>query len=382
MNRTAWLAALALILAPGPAFAQMGGMGGGMGGMGMAGMRGAGFGSVEVRRSVQVEMEGGRRLSGQIDLGTVMVYGDVGQHMIQPEKIKMIRFLKPMNDPKPDDDGPPNPPGAGMNAQMMMMRGMVNRNNAMAAQTVRAKVILHSGEEIIGTIQNAMTFRFDVDYGSIVPDMDKLRTMTFSDVERKPGSAGHGAGEPDEGSPRSARDDQDSSSAAPLYFRHANALVVRSRGGNRIALYNMENQQSLELSGPKDAPLVVTPIQSAELMALAFKGPKITRIAVADNETGWHVQELRQPAEGHVMPTVGQGIAVYNVGRHVYAFGAEAHRWDVAELPKGLQATPTVGPNSASIEGQGHIYTFTAKTGKWEHIDVRKILETTGAQKE
>jgi hypothetical protein len=372
MNRTAWLAALALVLTPGTTFAQMGGMGG----MGMGG-----FGSVEVRHAVQVELEGGRTISGQIDLATVVVHGDLGQYMIHPEKIKMIRFLKPANEPKADDDDDAQPQARANNAQAMMMRAMANRNNAMNVQTARAKVILQSGEEIIGNIQYGMGFRLEVDYGTMLPAMDKLRTMTFSKVERKTGSAGSDAAKPDEGSPRTAGNDRDLVSPRPLYFRHGQALVVRSQAGNRIALYNMENQQSLELSGPRDAPLEVTPVYGGNLMALALRGPKITRIAVADDASGWHVQELRQPVDGRVMPIVAQGIAVYSVGRYVYAYAVEAHRWDVAELPDGLRATPTVGPNNASIEGQGHIYTFEAKTGKWEHIDVRKVLELAEAEK-
>jgi hypothetical protein len=264
---------------------------------------------------------------------------------------------------------------------MAMMMRRANQNNAMNVPTVRAKVILNSGEEIIGNLQNAMGFRLDVDYGSMIPAMDKLRTMTFGDVDRKAASAGPEADKPEESPPRAAGDVRDPSSAAPQYFRHGQALVVRSDAGDRITLYNMESKQSLELSGSKDARLQVTPIYGQDLMALGVKGPKITRIAVADNASGWHVQDLRQPVGGRVMPIVAQGVAVYSVGRNVYAYSAEAHRWDVAELPEGLQATPVVGPNTATIEGRGHIYTFAAKTGKWEHIDIRAILDVARVER-
>jgi hypothetical protein len=388
MHRTAWLAATALTLAPGVALAQYGGMGGMGGGMGGAGM-GGGFGPVESRRAVQVEMEGGRRLSGQIGLGNLWVYGELGQYQIHPDKIKMIRFLKPANEPRDEDgdDQPPvaaalvpaPPPGGGnMNAQMMMRRA--NPNNVMNGQqsTVRAKVILNSGEEIIGHIQvgNGVGFRLEVDYGTMIPATDKLRTMTFGEVEKKTGSAG-----PDAARPRAAGDDRDASAAVPQYFRHGPALVVRPHGGGRITLYNMESKQSLELSGPEDGPLEVVPIQGQDFMALGLRGPKITRIAVADNASGWHIQDLRQPAEGSVMPIVGPGVAVYRAGRYVYAYGVEAHRWDVAELPEGLRASPVVGPQGATIEGGGHIYTFAARTGKWEHINVKAILDIAGAER-
>src|SRR5262249_20739838 len=113
----------------------------------------------------------------------------------------------------------------------------------------------------------------------------------------------------------------------------------------------------------------------------SLQGPRIRRIAVADNASGWHVQDLRKPGEGQVAPIVAQGVAVYTVGRHVYAYGAGAHRWDVAELPEGLEAAPVVGRNAATSEGGGHIYTFAAGTGRWEHIDVRTVLDAAGAGK-
>ena len=93
MNRSIWLAAIVILLAPVSSLAQMGGMGGqGMGG----GMIPSG--PTEVRRTAQVEMEGEQRLSGQIDVRPLTVQGDLGQYAIRPDKIKMIRFLKPTNE--------------------------------------------------------------------------------------------------------------------------------------------------------------------------------------------------------------------------------------------------------------------------------------------
>ena len=113
-----------------------------------------------------------------------------------------------------------------------------------------------------------------------------------------------------------------------------------------------------------------------------LKGPKVTRIAVADTASGtWHSQELRKPLDGRASPIVAAGVVVYNLGRDVYAYGAEAQRWDVAELPEGVRAMPSVGPGTATIESDGHIYTFAGKTGKWDHVDVRAILDGGAAEK-
>ncbi len=74
----------------------MGGMGGGMGGMGggMGGMGGA-IGEVQgnfPRRTVQVQIQGGKKVAGKMQLGQVLVAGDCGQYMIKPEFVKIIRF--------------------------------------------------------------------------------------------------------------------------------------------------------------------------------------------------------------------------------------------------------------------------------------------------
>ncbi len=98
------------------------------------------------------------------------------------------------------------------------------------------------------------------------------------------------------------------------------------------------------MSGSKDAPLEVTPIIAENLVALRLKGSKITRIAVADTASGtWHPQELRTPIEGQAVPIVAAGVVVYNLGQDVYAYGVEAQRWDVAELPEGVRAMPFFG---------------------------------------
>ena len=75
---------------------------------------GGGFGGAAIRRTVQVEMEGGRRLTGQTDLPTLIVQSDLGQHVIVPGNIKMIRFLKPANPPTTAQDAEemPQPVGA------------------------------------------------------------------------------------------------------------------------------------------------------------------------------------------------------------------------------------------------------------------------------
>ena len=152
-----------------------------------------------------------------------------------------------------------------------------------------------------------------------------------------------------------------------------------------MSLYHFatKTSQSLALSGSRDAPVEVTPIFSGDLVALSLKGPKLTRIAVADTARGkWHSQDLPNPIDGEIVPIVAARVVVYKVGREVHAYGADAERWDRVELPEGIQAMPSVTPASVTIEGHGHIFTFTGKTGKWDHVDVRNLLDGVNNGKE
>jgi hypothetical protein len=296
------------------------------------------------------------------------VQSDLGQHVILPAKIKMIRFLKPANEPQADGGGPHgpvgggNPPGPPVPGMGPIVPRVVNPNTRFP--TARAKVILHSGEEIIGEIQG-VNFTLEVDYGTMTPAMDKLRAMTFSEPEKKADATVEARG---------------SSSAQPQYIRFGPALLIRSPSGDRVRLYTIPTRQALELSGPEGARLEVTPVYGQGIMALSLRGPRITRLALADSATGWQVQDLLQPAEGRLTPVVAQGIALYRSGRHAYAYAAEAHRWDVVELPEGLPDMPAIGPGTFTIEGRGQIFTFSAQTGQWGHIDLRAVLEVGRAE--
>jgi hypothetical protein len=408
MKRTGWLAAFALMLAPSMTFAQQqGGMmggrgGGGMGGMmqrqmggmmqgqmgvmqgGMGGMGGMMMASGnEVRRAAQVELEGGRRLSGHIEIGTVLVGGDLGQYAILPDKIKVIRFLKPANAgrgvAKEDEDNAdggaggaavPGGPGAGFG----------DANNQMGNPTTRVKVVTTS-DEITGTLENPMVFRIELGFGTLVPMTEKLRSITFTDEERKAEPA-----KPAEGAAALVPEDvaPADSSRTPRYFRQGQSIIVISPVGDQVTMYNLESRKphTLTLSGTKDAPLRVTPIIGQDIVALGLRGSKITRIAVADTDTGtWYPQDLRKPVDGRAMPIIAPGLAVYSLGREVYAYSGVAHRWDVVELPEGMPVGPVVGMNGATIESHGHIYTFVLKTGKWDHIDVRAILDVVKGEK-
>jgi hypothetical protein len=396
MNRTGLLSTIAMMLASSTSFAQFGGMGG-MGGQGPAPgtmMRGGGRlgpGFAEIRRSVQVEMEGGQRLKGHMDLRPIIVDGDLGQYSIAPDKIKMIRFLKPANDAgrigdeeAGGDDAKVVVPVRLQNrgASIRAVRGGFGGNadtDSQGAALTRGKVTTTTDQEIIGTIHVPADFRLILEFGALNLAPSKLRSITFTGPNRqeKPAQAEVSARHIPEVS-------QDEAGSPPRYFRQGRSLIVISPVGDRVTLFDIETKEarSLELSGSKDLPLEVTPIAAENIVALMLKGSKITRIAVADTANGiWHAQELRTPAEGAVVPIIAPGVVVYVQGRDVYAYGGSARRWDVTEVAEGVRAEPVVGPETATIENNGHIYTFAGKSGKWEHVNIRAILDVGGAKK-
>jgi hypothetical protein len=399
MNRTGLLSTIAMMLASSPSFAQFGGMGG-MGGQGAAPgmmMRGGGRlgpGFAEVRRSVQVEMEGGQRLKGYMDLRPIIVDCDLGQYSIAPDKIKMIRFLKPANDADGIGDGE----AGGSDATVVVPVRLQNRGASLrairevrggfggnadtdnqGAALTRGKVTTTTDQEIIGTIHVPADFRLILEFGALNLAPSKLRLITFTAPNRQEKQA------PAEAAARPTPEvSQDVAENLPRYFRQGRSLLVISPVGDRVTLFDMETKESrsLELSGSKEVPLEIVPIAAENLVALTLKGSKIIRLAVADTATGvWHSQELRAPADGPVVPIIASGVVVYVLGQDVYAYGGLARRWDVTELAAGVRAEPIVGPETATIENNGHIYTFAGKSGKWEHVDIRAILGVGGKKK-
>ncbi len=318
MNRSLLLAVVALVLRTEPGLAQgfagqgnlanpaparnvvrqgMGMMGGGMGGMGGMG----GVQSKFPRRTVQVQIQGGKKIAGKLQLGYVAVAGDFGQYVIKPEFVKIIRFASKAKDKgKGEDEGAEDE----------------------SVQAEHEAVIMTSGEEIRGEVQRTY-WVLEIDCGTLTLNPQILQSMTF--------------------------------------------------------LPPSEPKDTLpgQPSGATPASLNVTPIEGPNAVALMVTGPKITRLAAATELAGdWIPIDLREPVEGRAVPIVAQGVVVYALGRHVYAFGSEAKRWDILDLPEGAGESATVTAGSARVEIDGVIHVFSARTGKWKHIDTRTILDT------
>jgi hypothetical protein len=83
-------------------------------------------------------------------------------------------------------------------------------------------------------------------------------------------------------------------------------------------------------------PIQVTPreLKGAWVVGLRLEGPKITRIAVLNVESGkWSPLDLDEPASGVVEPMdLGPGAAAYQVGRFVYVYRTKTSTWDRLDI--------------------------------------------------
>ena len=114
----------------------------------------------------------------------LIVESELGQYEIGPDKIKMIRFLKPAEnlDVRPAT----LPPDMRGNVRVADARG--------AAWLIHGKVTTTSDKEIVGDIHIPVNFALELEFGTLTPSPEKLRTLTL--IEEKAGDG-----------PRAAPDD-------------------------------------------------------------------------------------------------------------------------------------------------------------------------------
>jgi hypothetical protein len=165
-----------------------------------------------------------------------------------------------------------------------------------------------------------------------------------------------------------------------LHYRKLNdtTIFISSPNGERIKFYNTRTKKShsLNLLGSKEFPLTIRPVRGPDSTALAFEGPRITRIAAARFLDGpWYTQDLREPALGSINPIMGTGQVIYSVGQYLYAFSTESKRWTVLEIPKGATVQISSG-GIPTVTGSGHIYTYDGVTGNWKDTDIRAIFDS------
>jgi RNA polymerase sigma factor (sigma-70 family) len=119
------------------------------------------------------------------------------------------------------------------------------------------------------------------------------------------------------------------------------------------------------------------------LRSCSFRAPHLTQLALFDiGRFQWSVQDLVEPwEEGAVDPFVAEKVAVYVVGRFLYAYSADAGRWDVLKLEQRVQPKSgtwwqqsplTIENNIAAVSQGGHLHIFPAKTGRWQAVEPKE----------
>jgi hypothetical protein len=196
MVRTAWLAAVALTLVIGATFAQSRpkteGTTGPEAHRRTVGFRAVGaFGGMvqgETQCSVQLEMEGGQKLEGTVQLRPILVDSDLGQYSIHPEKIKAIRFLRRLSTDNDEENAVQRAVPPTVRRKMMVPQRDPQGNTLVPDQTsptgtawlTHGKVITTSGKEIVGDIHIPTDFKLELEFGTLSPAPDKLRILTIT----------------------------------------------------------------------------------------------------------------------------------------------------------------------------------------------------------
>ena len=239
------------------------------------GGRFAGAGVMEVRRSAQVEMEGGQRLSGKIDLRPVIVDGDVGQYLIAPHKIKMIRFLKPVEEVNPVNgpEGNNNVEGGG-GEEVVVVRQAPQARAAVLAQVAAAEAAGGFAAEaatrgkVITTRTRRSSGRFTFRRASGLSSTSARWPSRLTSCGRLPSPTI--VGRTNRSRPERRRPAARTTPAAPApggeasLPRYSGTAASSSSSrpwgtGLRFTTSRHEKSESLELSGSKEAPLEVVP---------------------------------------------------------------------------------------------------------------------------
>jgi RNA polymerase sigma factor (sigma-70 family) len=145
-------------------------------------------------------------------------------------------------------------------------------------------------------------------------------------------------------------------------------VIFHKPKSDKVAGYSTETGEWASYDVPPGSTVV--PIASQGVAALNVVGDAIGQLATFAPKTGkWYPIDLKEPVKGHATPVVSQQLAVYPVGRYVYAFSSPALAWDVLELKEGAKPAPVVWTNRATVESGDHLYIFSVKTGKWTDFD-------------
>jgi RNA polymerase sigma factor (sigma-70 family) len=157
--------------------------------------------------------------------------------------------------------------------------------------------------------------------------------------------------------------------------------------GNVAFAYDPETREvkALRLNATEGHPTKVTPkvVKGACVVGLRLEGPKITRVAVFNIESGkWSPLDLDEPASGVVEPIpLGHGALAYQVGRFFYMYPSKTSTWERLDLQPITQGQP-IRVTARELKGacvvglrlEGpkitRVAVFNIESGKWSPLDL------------
>ena len=137
----------------------------------------------------------------------------------------------------------------------------------------------------------------------------------------------------------------------------------------RVTIFDSKSGAK-ETFHPTGEVTAISPIWSANVVALELKGPKITQTAAACRDADrWFVLDLREPVTGKINPVVASTGLVFRGGRYLYAFSGQTQRWDVAEMrpnADGNYPSPVVSNDCVIVTEGDTVHIFNFETGLWK----------------
>jgi len=149
-------------------------------------------------------------------------------------------------------------------------------------------------------------------------------------------------------------------------LRAGSLLLATSSDGTALLAKSLDFEQADWKRVPIPAGLNVTPLMSAELVALAYRGKSIDHVAVFSASNGeWNKVKLVKPVEDDLCPLIGRGCALYQAGNVFYAFSIAIGAWDVLQLSGDEKARASLLENNIQVLQGNMLYVFSVRLGKW-----------------
>ncbi len=121
----------------------------------------------------------------------------------------------------------------------------------------------------------------------------------------------------------------------------------------------------------------LTAIASNEIVALAQDGPDVKELAVFESFQGeWKTHPLPEPAKHAVSPHILNDVAVFAVGKHLYAYRGKGMYWSARDLPSDDPPVVQVVPNAFLVQQGKTLYVYSTINGTWsDGADVEPAVE-------